>query len=183
VNWRWLEAPLVDRRRARVASSRDAIVVLGAPVRADGRASRALAERIAAAAALWHAGGARTIVATGGVTRRAPRSEADAIADGLRAAGVPADAIVVEARALSTIENARFTAELLGSCAVWLVTQPFHGRRAARAFRAAGLDARVWHVDGPPRPRAIAREYAAWARELIRSLVRPVARAVARRRS
>ena len=59
--------------------------------------------------------------------------------------------------------------------AVWIVTQPFHGRRARRCFRRAGLDARVWPiVDGieerePSRAlRWIAREYAAWLRELTR---------------
>ena len=47
---------------------------------------------------------------TGGVTGRAPRAEAAVLADALVAAGVPRDAIVVEDRAQTTRENARFTA-------------------------------------------------------------------------
>ena len=58
---------------------------------------------------------------------------------------------------------------------VWLVTQPFHGRRARGLFRRAGLDPRVWAIDDglqhqhPARAlRWIAREYAAWAGALAR---------------
>jgi uncharacterized SAM-binding protein YcdF (DUF218 family) len=56
---------------------------------------------------------------------------------------------------------------------VWLVTQPFHGRRAALLFARAGLEPRVWHIDGSiqyrDRARAVrwlAREYAAWGKLL-----------------
>ncbi|MEJ7603979.1 MAG: hypothetical protein WKG01_39230, partial [Kofleriaceae bacterium] len=45
----------------------DAIVVLGAPLRSNGQLSPILAERVAAAAALWHAGAAPIVVATGGM--------------------------------------------------------------------------------------------------------------------
>ena len=60
-----LERPLVigDALGERL----DAIVVLGAPLWANGRLSPILAERVAAAAALWHAGGSRSMVATGGM--------------------------------------------------------------------------------------------------------------------
>ena len=66
----------------------DAIVVLGSPLTPDGQLSSVLAERVDAAAALYHRGGAPVVVATGGTTRGAPRSEAAAIAEGLAAAGV-----------------------------------------------------------------------------------------------
>src|SRR5205807_2230048 len=82
------------------------------------------------------------------------------------AAGVPDDALVVEDRALTTAQNATFTAALVAPLAVrrvWLVSQPFHGRRAARLFRRAGLTPSVWHIAGStPELRWIAREYAAW---------------------
>jgi uncharacterized SAM-binding protein YcdF (DUF218 family) len=167
----WLERPLVIREPFRPL---DAIVVLGAALLADGGLTTALAERIAAAAALWHAGGGRLVVATGGVTRGAPRAEADAIADGLRALGVPDARVIVERGSRSTAENAALSQPLLaaaGARSLWLVTQPFHGRRAARLFRAAGFDAHVWHladsVEYRDRRRAVrwlVREYAAWAR-------------------
>ncbi|HET9623780.1 MAG TPA: YdcF family protein [Kofleriaceae bacterium] len=171
----WLERPLVIREPF---AALDAIVVLGATLTPDGGATPVLAERIAAAAALWHAGGGGLVVATGGVTRGAPRAEADAIADGLRALGVPDDRVIVERGSRTTHENAVLSRPLLaarGVRSLWLVTQPFHGRRAARLFRAAGFDAHVWHLDDSleyrDRRRAVrwlVREYAAWARALVR---------------
>lgn len=166
-----LEAPLVVADPFEV---RDAIVVLGAPLARDGGTTRVLDERIAAAAWLWHARAGRIVIASGGATGASPRTEADVIADRLRAAGVAAAAIVVEPCARSTADNARLTAAVaapLGLRSVWLVTQPFHGRRAAWLFRRAGLDARVWHIadslEYRERGRALrwlVREYAAWAR-------------------
>ncbi len=152
----------------------DAIVVLGAPLR-DDRVTPVLAERIEAAARLWHAGGAPIVVASGGITS-GTLAEADVIAEGLRARGV--SEIVVERASRTTAENARMTAALLalrGAKTVWLVTQPFHGRRAARLFRRAGLAPRVWHIadsleyrDRARALRWVIREYAAWGRLLLR---------------
>lgn len=170
---RALEAPLVIDHAFQPL---DAIVVLGAPLTPSGALTRILEERVRAAAALWHAGGARRVVASGGVTAGASRAEADAIAEALRAAGVTE--ILVEARSRTTAQNATYTAELLAPLAarsVWLVTQPFHGRRAALLFRRAGLLPRVWHIADSlqyrERTRALkwlAREYAAWAKLLVR---------------
>jgi uncharacterized SAM-binding protein YcdF (DUF218 family) len=178
---RALESPLVVRD---VFETLDAIVVLGAPLGPGDRITPALAERALAAAELYRAGGAPLIVASGGVTHGASRAESDAIADELRRVRVPEAAIVVERASKTTIENARFTRELLDKhkqhhgperIRVWLVTQPFHGRRARRLFRRAGFDARVWHIDNSleyrDRSRAmrwVVREYAAWLAMLAR---------------
>jgi uncharacterized SAM-binding protein YcdF (DUF218 family) len=169
-----LERPLEVREPFRAL---DAIVVLGAPLGPDGTLSSMQAERVAAAAALWRAGGGAVVVVTGGVTRGAPRAEADAMAEGLAALGVPH--VVVERASRSTLENARLTRPLLearGVRSLWVVTQPFHGRRSARLFRRAGFDAHAWHIDDSvqyrDRRRAVrwlVREYAAWARLLVRS--------------
>lgn len=168
-----LEAPLVVREPM---CPLDAIVVLGAPLWPGDRLSPALAERVDAAAALWRAGGAPIVVATGGRTNNAARSEAAVIGDALRERGV-AD-VLIEDESRSTAENARYTAALLaprGVRSVWLVTQPFHGRRAARLFRAAGLDPHVWHIahsiQYADRRRAViwlVREYAAWGAMFVR---------------
>jgi uncharacterized SAM-binding protein YcdF (DUF218 family) len=168
---RLLERPLVIREPfARL----DAIVVLGASLGPGGALSPAGHERVAAAAALWHAGGGGLVVATGGVTRGAPRAEADAMAEALGALGVPG--VVTERASRTTRDNARLTRPLLearGVRSLWLVTQPFHGRRGVRLFRRAGFDAHAWHIDGSveyrDRRRAVrwlVREYAAWARLL-----------------
>ena len=164
-----LERPLVVREPFQVL---DAIVVLGAPLR-DDRLTPVLEERVVAAAALYHAGGAPIVVATGGITNNATRAEADVIAEALRERGVPE--VVVERQSQTTAENARCVAALVPARRVWLVTQPFHGRRAARLFRAAGFEPHVWHIDDSleyrDRKRAlrwVVREYAAWGRLLLR---------------
>ncbi len=165
---RALEAPLAVREPFRPL---DAIVVLGGPLGPGDRMTPSLYERVHAAAELYRAGGAPRIIASGGITRGASRAEADAIADELAGMGIPASAITVERHSKSTFANARFTAQLVEPRAsVWLVTQPFHGRRAQRLFRRAGIDAHVWHIDDSlqyrDRRRAlrwVLGEYASWA--------------------
>ncbi|HEY0986081.1 MAG TPA: YdcF family protein [Kofleriaceae bacterium] len=179
-----LERPLVLRDPFQPL---DAIVVLGAPLGPDDALTPILAERVAAAAALWRAGGGRIVVATGGITGRATRPEADAIAAALRDRGVPD--VITERASRSTLDNARMTRPLLdarGVRSLWIVSQPYHGRRGARIFRRAGFAAHVWHIDDSleyrDRGRALrwlVREYAAWLRLFLReslAWLRPHAR-------
>lgn len=170
---RLLEMPLAIRDSP--VEPRDAIVVLGAPLSPSGEVTPILEERARAAVALYRAGGAPLVVASGGMTHGASRAEADALAECLRAAGI-AD-VLEENRSATTDENARFTAALLASRhvrSVWLVTQPFHARRAEAVFRRAGFDARAWHIadsvqyrDRAQATRWLVREYAAWAKLLV----------------
>lgn len=163
-----LEAPL---RVSHAFEPLDAIVVLGAPLTRSGALTPALQERVAAAAELYARGGGRYVVVTGGITHGAPRAEAAAMAEAL-AAHVPEDALLVEDASLTTADNARLTAAVLaplGARRVWLVTQPFHGRRAAYLFARAGLEPRVWSIAGSrPKLRWVAREYASWTALLLR---------------
>jgi len=171
-------ARLLEAPRAALAPA-DAIVVLGAGLGPGGTLTPVLEERIAAAAALHRAGAGRHVVVTGGITQGAPRAEADALAEALRAAGVPD--VLVERESRTTAENARYTARILeplGARTVWLVTQPFHGRRAALLFRREGLEPRVWHIadslqyrDRRRAMRWVAREYAAWGKLALTTLV------------
>jgi uncharacterized SAM-binding protein YcdF (DUF218 family) len=171
-----LERPLVVREPLRPL---DAIVVLGAPLGPRDALTPILAERVAAAAALWRAGAGRVVVATGGVTGGS-RAEADVIAAALRASGVPE--VIAETASRTTLENARLCRPILEARRVrslWIVTQPYHGRRGARLFRQAGFDAHVWHIDDSleyrERGRAVGwlvREYASWARLGLRSALR-----------
>lgn len=170
---RLLERPLVIREPF---APLDAIVVLGAPLESGGALSPLVLERVVAAAALWHAGGGRLVVASGGVTRGASRAEAEAMAEALAELGVPG--VIAERASRSTLENVRLTKPVLdahGVRSLWVVTQPFHGRRSARLFRGAGFDAHVWHIadsvqyqDRRGAVRWLVREYAAWARLFVR---------------
>jgi uncharacterized SAM-binding protein YcdF (DUF218 family) len=154
----------------------DAIVVLGAPLGPGDVLTPLLADRVTAAAALWRAGGGRLVLATGGITGGATRAEADVIAAALRDRGVPD--VLTERSSRSTLENARMSRPILeahGARSLWIVTQPFHGRRGARVFRCAGFDAHAWHIadsveylDRPCAVRWLLREYAAWARLFLR---------------
>ena len=175
---RWLGRilgwPLEVRDGAEVA---DAIVVLGAPVRPDGQLSGVGEERVRTGVELWRRGFAPVLCISGGGPGRIipdhPR-EADAMAARARALGVPDQALRVERDSLSTADNARHTARLLvaeGRTRVWLVTQPFHTRRARAWFRRAGLEARAWYAADSiqyrlPRHglRWVVIEYAAWLR-------------------
>lgn len=177
-----------------------AIIVLGAPLGRHGGLSEIGRERVEAAAELWRRGGAPRVVVSGGVTRGAGRSEAAGMADGLVALGVPRQAILVEEQSRTTAENARCCAELLRAAPdvglvaggasvggpdgatgegagppgeIWLVTQPFHGRRARRYFRRAGFAPRVWpiadSIEARDPRRAVRwslREYLAWVKAL-----------------
>jgi uncharacterized SAM-binding protein YcdF (DUF218 family) len=176
--WRTL-ARVLERPLAQAATTldpgepRDAIVVLGAALRSDHRLTPVLAERVAAAAMLFAAGAAPLVIVTGGVTSRVRRPEAAVIADALVIAGVPRASILVEDRSQTTAENARNVAALVPAHvhAIWLVTQPFHARRAEYLFRAAGFAARAWQVtdslqyrDHRRAVRWLLREYAAWVK-------------------
>jgi uncharacterized SAM-binding protein YcdF (DUF218 family) len=166
--------PLEVRDGVEVA---DAIVVLGAPVRGDGTLSGVGEERIKTGVELWRRGFAPVLCISGGgpgrIVPHHPR-EADAMAARARELGVPDAALRVERESLSTAENARHTASLLaaeGCRRVWLVTQPFHTRRARAWFRRAGLEALAWYPDDSiqyrlPRHglRWVVTEYAAWLR-------------------
>jgi uncharacterized SAM-binding protein YcdF (DUF218 family) len=168
-----LERPLVIREPFRTL---DAIVVLGAPLGPGDALTPILAERVTAAAALWRAGGGRLVLATGGITGRATRAEADVIAAALRDRGVPD--VLTERASRTTLDNARMSRPVLeahGARSLWIVTQPFHGRRGARVFRRAGFDAHAWHIadsleyiDRRRALRWLLREYAAWARLVLR---------------
>lgn len=168
-----LERPLAS---CEPFTARDAIVVLGATLGPGDTLSMILAERVAAAAALWHAGGAPIVVVTGGITQGAIRAEADVMAEGLARLGV--HDVIVERASRTTLQNAQLSAPLLtarGVRSLWIVTQPFHGRRGVCLFRRAGFDAHVWHIadslqyrDRRRAVRWLVREYAAWALLLLR---------------
>ncbi len=120
-----------------------AAVVLGAQVRAGGRPSRTLRARALFAARLHARGLVRVVIPTGGVGEHPP-SEAAAMREVLRGAGVPDGDVLPEERAHNTRESARLVAELAhaeGVESVLVVTDPLHCVRAVSAFREAGLRA------------------------------------------
>ncbi|MEP7124376.1 MAG: YdcF family protein [Byssovorax sp.] len=172
--------PLAAASDARATA--DAIVILGAPIRGDGALSPQADERVRVGVGLYRSGLADVIAVVGGHCPRGfehTPAEAEGMARNVRALGVPEAAIRVDRLSNSTVTNAARAAAILlpeGRRRVWLVTQPFHLRRARFHFRRAGFETLGWHIDESlqyQRPdlalRWIAREYAAWALALARA--------------
>jgi len=160
-----------------------AAVVLGAPTYPDGSLSRAAEERVLAGVHLYRLGLVPVVCFTGGpMGSGATEAEAVAMARRARAEGLPEAALRVEPAARRTRENALRTAELLlpeGRRRVWLVTQPFHTRRACHWFRRAGFEPLGWHIedslqylDAGWTLRQVLREVAAWGRTLVEGALR-----------
>lgn len=129
----WLAEPLKISETPRAA---DAIVVLAGGVGESGQAGGGVQERISQAIALYNTRVApRIIISSGFVFAQPEAQQMKGIAE---AAGVPADAIVLEERATNTYENVTFTHEILsrnGWRSIALVSSPYHMRRAILTWR------------------------------------------------
>lgn len=154
----------------------DAIVVLGAAIGPGGEPTLQGEERARVAAELYHRGLAPVVCAVGGHCARAhrrSRAEAEGMGPWLLERGVPREALRVDRLSYDTASNAARAAAILlpeGRRRVWLVTQPFHLRRAALWFRRAGLEPLGWFIEGSVqfrRPDAafrwLTRECVSWA--------------------
>ena len=135
----WLEKPYPPLRMDQVPQA-DVIVLLGGgmgPARGTCLYPEMFtgADRVWHAARLYHAGKAPLIVPSG-------CAEQGSSVLLLKDLGVPASAIIVEGRSRNTIENGRFTRELIrtnGYTNALLVTSAFHMRRAELIFRTLGV--------------------------------------------
>lgn len=149
-------------------------LVLGAAVRADGTASPTLALRTHHAIGLWRAGRVEAICFTGGLGRHGP-PEAHVARDIARAAGVPAEAIMVEDRSTSTLQNIAFARDMLPEGApLLLVSNRWHLPRAWIIATVLGASAStsgpVGQASWPATLRAILREGAALPASLFRAM-------------
>lgn len=130
--WTWQAAP----RHA-------VIVVLGASVLRDGTPSPMLADRLAAAAALWHAGKAPQILVSGDRDAAAEYDETQPMHDELVGLGVDPAAILIDPRGYRTLDSMARVREVFGFDDALVVTNDFHVPRAVYLGRAFGID-----VDG-----------------------------------
>lgn len=122
----------------------DAILVLGLKLKEDGSPEKALVDRMELAAKLYGQGKAGCILPCGGRTENTPVSEAWVMAEGLKALGVPSEAIVPEDESLYTVENIRNAGAILRKRGiekprVILVTSDYHAFRAAYMARSMGM--------------------------------------------
>ncbi|MFO0586608.1 MAG: YdcF family protein [Polyangiaceae bacterium] len=159
----------------------DAIVILGAPLRADDTLPPLAEERVRTGVELYRRGLADVICMAGGHCPRGYEhtiAEAEGMARWVRAAGVPESALRVDRLSGSTRENASRAAELLfpeDRRRVWIVTQRFHMRRALRCFRRVGFDPTPWIIEDGVQDAAgllsvqwVVREYGSWVLDFAR---------------
>jgi uncharacterized SAM-binding protein YcdF (DUF218 family) len=121
----------------------DAAVVLGAAV-FDAAPSPVFEERIRHGVALYKAGKVRMLVMTGGLGPGDRATEAEAARQWSLAQGVPPEAIAVETRSRTTLENLAFARPILarhGLRTVLLVSDPLHMRRSVAIARRLGIEA------------------------------------------
>ena len=160
-------------RRGLPAGRWDVAVVPGCRVMPDGRASSALRRRCERAARLWREGRVTRVLVSGGIGADLPSersfSEGSVGVGVCRDAGVPDAALVVEDRARTTRENARFSYETLGPLSVVVVTDGYHTWRCRRLFAAHFREVVTVGVQPPPRSRLrlTVREVVAVARHLL----------------
>lgn len=132
-----------------------AIVVLAGSAGKDGTGLNGeTQERLNAALALHKAGAATLFVVTGGGTPPVAETMRDAALE----AGIAPDAILVENKSHSTLQNALFSADfdrLDKSAPIILVTHRYHLPRAHASFRWAGFNSVVNHAADPDSPFAV----------------------------
>lgn len=145
----WMAGP------ARLVPS-DAIVVLGASISPSGMLSLESLRRTNRGIELYRRGLAPVLVLLGGSTVGGP-TEAEVRAAQARLHGIPADAILTDARAHTTREEATRVKTLLeprGARTVLLVTNAGHLARARPLFERAGFEVRGVPSDPPIEPDA-----------------------------
>lgn len=121
--------------------SQTVAIVLGAMVLPGGQDSPALRRRAEHAAALWHQGRVQGIIASGrGETWRP--SQASVIGEICRDAGVPEDALRLEAQSQNTRENLQNAFAMLSpEDRPLIVTDGYHAPRARLVARQLGRPA------------------------------------------
>ena len=126
----------------------DAIIILGASIDSDGNPSPTLLSRMTEGVREYERGVAPRILVTGGMQNG--HIQADIMAHIAEAQGVPASAILIEGKAENTIQNACFSARILGEHgwgAAEVVTSPSHLPRAGMIFSRVPIH---WRMHGAP---------------------------------
>ncbi|AGC67770.1 hypothetical protein Cst_c07660 [Thermoclostridium stercorarium subsp. stercorarium DSM 8532] len=120
----------------------DYILVLGAGIYADGNPTPALEERLLLSIDYANRYPEAYIVVSGGQGKNEPVPEAHAMAQYLIRKGISPDRIIIEDKATSTMENFKFTKELIDSGKkIAFITNDFHVLRSTMLARRNGLDA------------------------------------------
>ena len=125
---------------SRAPAGLDYLIVLGAQVREDGP-SAVLKYRLDAAVQYLQENNSTICIVTGGKGAAEPFPEGQGMKDYLVKAGIPEDRIIVEDRALNTVQNIQYSMALMPSPDVptAIVTNNFHVTRGLALARKQGL--------------------------------------------
>jgi hypothetical protein len=118
----------------------DAVIIPGCPSEEDGSMSPCQMSRAVWASILWHRGWARAFI-TSGAAVHSRYVEAEALAAGMAALGVPAERIWLEPNALHTDENMYFSLQIaraLGFHTVAVASQKGHAAWSCRMLEDWG---------------------------------------------
>ena len=130
----------------------DYLIVLGAQVREDGP-SAVLKYRLDAAVQYLQENNSTICIVTGGKGAAEPFPEGQGMKDYLVKAGIPEDRIIVEDRALNTVQNIQYSMALMSSpnAPTAIVTNNFHVTRGLALARGQGLTD-VYAIAAPSDP-------------------------------
>ena len=130
----------------------DYLVVLGAQIRTDGP-SIVLQHRLDTAYDYLMANPETLCIVSGGQGPNEPTTEAEGMAAYLLARGIPAERIILEPNATTTVENIRYSMAFLNpeTDRVGIVTNNFHVFRGTRIARTCGI-AHACGIAAPSNP-------------------------------
>ncbi len=159
---------------------RPVAIIFGAQVHADGRLSHMLSDRVAAGAALYHAGKIEALLLTGD-NRFVTYNEPEAMRRYARSLGVPDGALVLDYAGRSTYDSCYRARVIFGVSRAILVTQGFHLDRALLTCNTLGVES-VGVAADAMRPEgynqanltySVLREFPATAKAVIDLVRRP----------
>lgn len=137
---------------SRAPAGLDYLIVLGAQVREDGP-SAVLKYRLDAAAQYLQENNSTVCIVTGGKGAAEPFPEGQGMKDYLVKSGIPEDCVIVEDRALNTVQNIQYSMALMSSpnAPTAIVTNNFHVTRGLALARGQGLTD-VYAIAAPSDP-------------------------------
>ena len=138
----WAEQKYRDRvySRSEDVPPRPVAIVLGAGLWPDGSLTPILADRVATASDLFHAGVVQTLLCSGD-NRFVDYNEPGSMLEYAIHLGVPADAIVLDYAGRRTYDTCYRARAIFGVERAVVVTQRFHAARALYLCDALGVDA------------------------------------------
>lgn len=120
----------------------DAILVLGAGVRPNGKPSNMLEDRLLTALALFEAGVCDRILVSGD-HGTAEYDEVNVMKAYLMKKGIPSDCIFMDHAGFSTYDSVYRAKAIFGAEELLIVTQEYHGYRSLMIAKHLGVDAQI----------------------------------------